>query len=47
MGIPHRLVVGDRGLAAGMLEYRHRRAAESTEIPAAEAVAHVRNRFDR
>jgi prolyl-tRNA synthetase len=47
MGIPHRLVVGDRGLAAGMLEYRHRRAAESTEIPAADAVAHVRNRFDR
>ena len=29
IGIPHRLVVSERGLAAGELEYRHRRDAES------------------
>ena len=38
MGIPHRIVIGDRGLDAGNLEYRHRRATESTEIPAADPV---------
>jgi len=29
IGIPHRLVVSDRGLDSGELEYRHRRDAES------------------
>jgi prolyl-tRNA synthetase len=29
IGIPHRLVISDRGLQAGELEYRHRRDAES------------------
>ena len=38
IGIPHRIVIGDRALAAGKLEYRHRRETESTEIPAADPV---------
>ncbi|MEQ8205997.1 MAG: His/Gly/Thr/Pro-type tRNA ligase C-terminal domain-containing protein, partial [Woeseia sp.] len=29
IGIPHRLVVSDRGLANGELEYRHRRDSEA------------------
>ncbi len=33
IGIPHRLVIGERGLDIGMLEYRNRRAAENEEIP--------------
>ena len=41
IGIPHRLVVGDRGLESGKLEYRHRRDSESTEIPAADVVAYI------
>jgi prolyl-tRNA synthetase len=41
IGIPHRLVVGDRGLEGGKLEYRHRRDSESTEIPAADVVAYL------
>jgi prolyl-tRNA synthetase len=45
IGIPHRIVIGDRTLAGGKLEYRHRRATESTEIPAADAVAYVRDRL--
>ncbi len=32
MGIPHRVVVGDRGLEAGTLEYKARRDADKREI---------------
>ena len=32
IGIPHRLVVSDRGMQAGTLEYRHRRAEASENI---------------
>jgi prolyl-tRNA synthetase len=42
LGIPHRIVIGERGLAAGNLEYRHRRETESTEIPTADPVAFIR-----
>jgi prolyl-tRNA synthetase len=44
MGIPHRIVIGERGLAAGNLEYRHRRDTESSDIPLAEAVAFVQGK---
>jgi len=44
IGIPHRIVIGDRGLSAGNLEYRHRRETQSTEIPMADAVAYIRAR---
>ncbi len=47
IGIPHRIVIGDRSLAGGKLEYRHRRAAESSEIPAAAAVAYVKDQMNR
>lgn len=33
MGIPQRLVVGDRGLEQGTVEYRHRRDEENQDIP--------------
>ena len=45
IGIPHRVVVGDRGLAAGKLEYRHRRAEAAEEFPLADAVAFIRGRL--
>jgi prolyl-tRNA synthetase len=45
IGIPHRIVIGERTLAGGKLEYRHRRATESTEIPAADAVAYIRDQL--
>jgi prolyl-tRNA synthetase len=32
-GIPHRIVVGERGLDAGQLEYRHRRVTDAESIP--------------
>lgn len=37
LGIPHRVVVGERGLAEGALEYRGRRAADSEALPLAGA----------
>jgi prolyl-tRNA synthetase len=46
VGIPHRLVIGERGLSAGKLEYRHRRETESTEISAADAVAYIRHKLN-
>jgi len=47
VGIPHRLVVADRGLDAGKLEYRHRRDTESTEFPADDALAFIRSHLGR
>ena len=38
IGIPHRVVVSDRGLAAGELEYRHRRDEESRNLKREEAL---------
>ena len=38
IGIPHRLVISDRGLAAGELEYRHRSDAESQNMKREEAL---------
>jgi len=32
LGIPHRLVISERGIAAGELEYRHRRDEESQDM---------------
>jgi prolyl-tRNA synthetase len=47
IGIPHRLVVGERGLDAGKLEYRGRRDAESTEFPVDNAIEFIRSRMAR
>ena len=39
MGIPHRLVLGERGLDEGTVEYKGRRDADSRNIPLEEIVA--------
>ena len=33
IGIPHRLVLGERGLDKGEIEYKHRRGTETLQIP--------------
>ncbi len=38
IGIPHRLVFGERGLDAGVVEYKSRRDGEAKELPIDEAV---------
>ncbi|KUJ72162.1 proline--tRNA ligase [Thiomicrospira sp. WB1] len=34
IGIPHRIVIGERGLDKGMIEYKHRRDDQAQDIPA-------------
>lgn len=45
MGIPHRIVVGDRGLEAGALEYKGRRDAEKQEIATDDIVSFVTSKI--
>jgi prolyl-tRNA synthetase len=47
LGIPHAVVIGDRGLAAGRLEYRNRRSGETTEIATDDMLAQIRHRLGR
>jgi len=46
LGVPHRIVIGERGLAAGNLEYRHRRETESTEISLTGTVGYIRDKLN-
>ncbi len=45
IGIPHRVVIGERGLDAGVLEYRKRTDAENGEIPLEGAVEAILERL--
>ena len=47
IGIPHRLVLGERRLDEGAIEYRRRRSGETGIVRLEEAVAHVSARLDR
>ena len=47
VGIPHRIVIGDRGLAEGTLEYKHRRDAEPQAVPAADILEFINSRIKR
>jgi prolyl-tRNA synthetase len=42
IGIPHRLVVSDRGLENDQVEYKQRSQAEPQMVPLAQAVSHVK-----
>ncbi len=44
IGVPHRLVISDRGLKDGQLEYQGRRDAEATRVAQAEAAAFIEER---
>jgi prolyl-tRNA synthetase len=39
LGIPHRIVIGDKGLERGVLEYKRRRDGVGAEVPTAEMAA--------
>ena len=45
IGVPHRLVISERGLKEGRLEYQHRRDSAATPVAVDEAVALVRSRL--
>ena len=45
IGVPHRVVLSDRGLKEGQLEYQHRRDTAATKIAAADVLAHLKERL--
>ena len=46
IGIPHRVVIGERGLDEGTLEYRKRTASENEEIPLEGALETILSRLE-
>ena len=47
IGIPHRLVLGERGLDDGLVEYKDRRGTRSENLPLAECAARLRVMVDQ
>jgi prolyl-tRNA synthetase len=47
LGIPHCIVIGDRGIAAGRIEYRNRRSGENGEIAVDAVLPEIRARLAR
>ncbi len=45
IGVPHRVVLSDRGLKEGQLEYQGRRDAAATKVPTGEVAAFVKARL--
>ncbi|UIN21842.1 proline--tRNA ligase [Herbaspirillum frisingense] len=45
IGVPHRIVVGDRGLKDGNIEYQGRRDSEATQVPLADALAFIQGKL--
>jgi prolyl-tRNA synthetase len=45
IGIPHRVVVGEKNLDAGMLEYKARQDQDSQDVPQAEIVAFLKGKL--
>jgi prolyl-tRNA synthetase len=45
IGVPHRLVIGDRGLKEGKIEYQGRRDTEPTLLPIGDAAAFVADKI--
>jgi prolyl-tRNA synthetase len=47
IGIPHRIVVSDRGLAEGNLEYKSRQETEAQAVPVADILSYIQARISR
>jgi prolyl-tRNA synthetase len=45
IGVPHRLTIGDKGLKDGLVEYQHRRDAESSKVAVADILGHLKARL--
>jgi prolyl-tRNA synthetase len=44
IGVPHRVVISDRGLKDGKVEYQGRRDAAATAVAASEIAGFIRSR---
>jgi prolyl-tRNA synthetase len=45
IGVPHRVVIGERGLKEGNLEYQGRRDAEATAVQVAGMVDFIKGKL--
>ena len=45
IGVPHRIVIGDRGLKDGQIEYQGRRDTAATPVPLADALAFIKGKL--
>ncbi len=45
IGVPHRVVLGDRGLQEGMVEYQQRRETAATKVPVDEVFSFITSRL--
>ncbi|WP_027016193.1 proline--tRNA ligase [Comamonas composti] len=45
IGVPHRVVLGERGLKEGQLEYQHRRETEASKLALGDVLAHLKERL--
>ncbi|MGL1832614.1 proline--tRNA ligase [Rhodocyclaceae bacterium SMB388] len=45
IGVPHRLVIGDRGLKDGLIEYQGRRDIEALSVPASQVIQFLCDRI--
>ncbi|PVE06771.1 proline--tRNA ligase [Limnohabitans sp. Rim28] len=45
IGVPHRITIGDKGLKDGLVEYQHRRDAESSKVALADILSHLKGRL--
>ena len=45
IGLPHRVVIGDRGLKEGNVEYQQRRDSAATSVPLADVAALIRSKL--
>lgn len=46
VGIPHRIVLGERGLEKGMLEYKGRRDTDSTDVAIDDIIAFMKEKLN-
>ena len=44
IGIPHRLVIGERGLRKGVVEYKGRRDSQASELARGQLLTELRQR---
>ena len=45
IGVPHRVVLSDRGLKEGQVEYQHRRATEASKMALSDVVAYLQQQL--
>ncbi|MBI3903087.1 MAG: proline--tRNA ligase [Nitrosomonadales bacterium] len=45
IGIPHRIVIGERGLKEGMVEYKGRRDADAQQVPMQDIVQFIQSKL--